>query len=145
MTNPHLLSNRRQRTKINESCSSWKEILFSVSQGSILGPLLFNIFMCHLFFKVNEIDFANSVDDNTPFVSDDRLDDVLGSLKNASLKVFDWFSNSQTKTDPDKCHLLTSATASIIIKIKDNEIFNSGSEKLLGVIIDKKLNFNNHL
>ena len=101
--------------------------------------------MCHLFFKVNEIDFANSVDDNTPFVSDDRLDDVLGSLKNASLKVFDWFSNSQTKTDPDKCHLLTSATASIIIKIKDNEILNSGSEKLLGVIIDKKLNFNNHL
>ena len=87
MTNPHLLSNRRQRTKINESCSSWKEILFSVPQGSILGPLLFNIFMCHLFFKVNEI--ANSVDDNTPFVSDDRLDDVLDSLENASLNVFD--------------------------------------------------------
>ena len=43
--------------------------------------------MCHLFFKVNEI--ANSVDDNTPFVSDDRLDDVLDSLENASLNVFD--------------------------------------------------------
>ena len=99
--------------------------------------------MCHLFFKINEI--ANSVDDNTPFVSDDRLDDVLDSLENASLNVFDWFSNSQTKTNPDKCHLLTSATASIIIKIKDNEILDSDSEKLLGVIIDRKLNFINHL
>ena len=49
------------------------------------------------------------------------------------------------KANPDKCHLLTSATASIAIKIKDNEILNSESEKLLGVTIDNKLNFNNHL
>ena len=47
------LSNRTQRTKINESYSSWEEILFGVPQGSILGPLQFNIFMCDLFFIVN--------------------------------------------------------------------------------------------
>ena len=139
------LSNRRQRTKINESYSSWEEILFGVPQGSILGPLLFNIFMCDLFFIVNEIDFASYADDNTPFVSGDRLDDVLVSLENASLKLFDWFSNNQMKANPDKCHLLTSSTDSIAIKIKDNEILNSESEKLLGVTIDNKLNFNNHL
>ena len=49
------------------------------------------------------------------------------------------------KANSDKCHLLMSATASIAIKIKDNEIVNSESEKLLGVTIDNKLNFNNHL
>ena len=103
------LSNRRQRTNINESYSSWEETLFGVPQGS---PL-FNIFMCGLFFVVNEIDFASYADDNTPFVSGDRLDDVLVSLENASLKLFDWFSNNQMKTNRDKCHLLTNSTDSI--------------------------------
>ena len=57
------------------------------------------------------------------FVSGDRLDDVLDSLENASLKLFDWFSNNQMKANPAKCHL----------QIVDNEILNSESEKLLGV------------
>ena len=44
------LSNRKQRVKINESFSSWEEILYEVPQGSILGPLLFNIFICDVLF-----------------------------------------------------------------------------------------------
>ena len=94
------LSNRRQRTKINKNFGSCEEILFGVHQRSTLGPLLFNIFMCDLFFIVKEIDFASYADDNIPFVSGDRLDDVLDSLENAGLKLFDWFYDNQTKANP---------------------------------------------
>ena len=97
--------------------------------------------MCDLFFIVDEIGFASYADDNTPLVSGDRLDNVLESLEKTSSKLFDWFSNNQMKANPDKCHLLTSATASIAIKIKDNEIRNREKEKLLRVAIDNKLNY----
>ena len=57
------LTNRKQITKINLTYSSWEEILFGVSQGSILAPLLFNIFLCDLFFFINDVEFASYADD----------------------------------------------------------------------------------
>ena len=53
------LSNRKQRTKIENTYSAWLDIMFMVPQGSILGPLLFNVFLADLFFTVNEIDIPS--------------------------------------------------------------------------------------
>ena len=71
------LSNRKQKTKINATYSSWEEILFGVPQGSILGPLLFNIFLHDMFWKMCGNDFGSYVDDSTPHVSGDSIDNVI--------------------------------------------------------------------
>ena len=60
------LLNRKQRTRINNSYRTLMEIVFGVPQGSILGSLLFDIFLVSLFFIVNSMDIANYTDDNTP-------------------------------------------------------------------------------
>lgn len=71
-------------------------------------------------------------------------DNVLESLENESLKVFEWFSNNQRKANHDNWHLLISVATSSTIRVKDNEIFISDSEKVPVVaIINNKLKFSN--
>ena len=62
------LKGRKKRTKIDCCYSAFAEILFSVSQDSILGPLPFNIYICDLFLENSDVDIANYVDHNTPHV-----------------------------------------------------------------------------
>ena len=59
------LSTRKYRTKINSSFSEWKHLLIGVPQGSVLGPLLFNIYMCDIFLFMSESNVANYADDTT--------------------------------------------------------------------------------
>ena len=78
------LSNRKQRTRINNSYSTWMEIVFGVPQGSILGLLLFSFFLADLFFIVNSTDIANYADDNMPHATANDIDSLIASLEEAS-------------------------------------------------------------
>ena len=74
------LSNRKQRTKINTEYSSWEEILFGVPQGSILGPFLFNVFLCDLFLIMNNFELASYADDNTPYAVGKNIEELIVKL-----------------------------------------------------------------
>ena len=139
------LCNRKQRTKINTTYSSWEEILFGVLQSSILGPLLFNIFICDLFLILDKVNFASYADDNTPYVIGNGAKEAINSLKEPSDELFYWFANNQMKANPDKCHLLISSSDKVSICVDNYNIKSSKCEKLFDIKIDNKLNFNTHI
>ena len=71
------LTERKQSVKINDQFSSWLDIVVGVQQGSILRPLLFNIFLCDMFLFCNDIDFASYAGDNTPYCIGKTPEEVI--------------------------------------------------------------------
>ena len=139
------LQNRKQRVKIGNSFSSWAQILLGVPQGSILGPLLFNIFICDLFFVLCDNEMANYADDSTPFTVSDTIDSVLTKNKGIHEHFFTWLDNNAMKGNADKCHLLLSSNQQISLTVKDSKIESSKHVKLLGITLDNDLNFTKHV
>ena len=137
-------TNTQQRTKINMSFSSWEKIVFGVPQRSMLGPLLLKNFLCDLFFIVKKSDFSSYADDNTSFRITVTIEEVIKLLERDSTMLFKWFSDNQMKANISKCHLLVNKNDEVVINLGETEIKNSEYEKLLGIKVDTKLNFNEH-
>ena len=96
------LSNRWQRTKVNASFSSWFELLSGVPQGSVPGPLLFNLFINDLFYVID--DLCNYADDNTINACDTSLSAVLEKMEKDGSKAISWIKNNGMKLNSDMCY-----------------------------------------
>ena len=75
------LSYRKQRTKIDSAYSDWANVIRGIRQGSILGPLLFNIFINDIFLVVEKSDICNFPDDNTLYSHGSNLPIILNNLE----------------------------------------------------------------
>ena len=116
-----------------------------VSTRSILGPLLFNIFLCDLFLIMESIDIASYAVDNTPYTTGNSVEEVIQKLESAAKTLFQWFSDNQMKANPDKCHFLCSSNSEVSLTIETQKIKNNKFEKLLDIKLHSKLNFNSHI
>ena len=141
------LTNRFQRCKIGSCFSGWRKISCGVPQGSILGPLLFNIFFNDIFLFVEKSTICNYADDNTLFSCEQTFDMVLNNLSTDFSTLKQWYFDNFLVLNPDKCYFMTLGLGktchdfkfeNVVIKYKEQE-------KILGVIIDNELNFQPHI
>ena len=131
------LNNRWHRTKINQNFSSWEELLQVVAQR-LLDDLLY------LTESTEVGTFADSI---TFFACDKDLNFLIKRLEHDSLLVIEWFQNNNMKLNLDKCHLLVFGYKheNVLAQIGDEIIWESNKQKLLGLQIDRNLNFNEYM
>ena len=87
---------------------------------SILGHLLFNIYLNDLFIFCKDSDITNYVDDNSPFSCNEDTEGVILQLENDSKTLLTRFTNNDLKAYPDNFHL--------ILNNPDEKVFHSDSE-----------------
>ena len=89
---------------------------------------------------------ANYADDTTPYSMETTIDTLLQNLYNATSVLIKWFKANYLKLNPDKCKLLVSKFDKDVSLIINEEVIEcSESVKLLGVTIDNRLNFKEHI
>ena len=67
--------------------------------------------MADLVFGVKDIDIASYVDDSTPPIVENNIDNVIVSLEQLSDALFNWFKNNRLKDNVDECHVLVRTNA----------------------------------
>ena len=139
------LKGRKQRTKVNGVYSSWRDVNYGVPQGSILGPLLFNIFINDIFLFMTDAKLANYADDNTAYSVGKSIEDLLSKLENETSVLLEWFQMNEMKSNDDKCNLIVAKTDNISINVGNEQIQSCNSVELLGIKIDNKLKFDEHV
>ena len=129
--------------------STFQSLISVVPQGSILGPIFFNIFLNELLTTLENSEIYNFADNNTISSISKEKEALLTTLEKDSEKAIDWFRRTNMIVNPEKFQsmILQSAGNSDVhtIEIDGNKIETTNSVDLLGIHIDNKLTFDDHI
>ena len=136
--------------RINNTYSSFQTILSGVPQGSVLGPILFNVYLNDLFLFIKQATLYNYADDNTLACFSKTLPDLVRALEAEAGVALDWLKENNMIANPSKFHALLikedqTTTSGERISIQGKTIKSEDSVKLLGIQLDYKLNFDPHI
>ena len=142
------LSDRVQRVIVNESASKWANVLSGIPQGSVLGPLLFVIFIRDSFDSINSSSYL--------FADYKNISRVRKSINNIAIQqddlntMIDWSDKWLLRFNKEKCKLLSingcsNAKYYINLNMERNEIGRIESMEDINVMFDKALEFGIHI
>ena len=117
--------------------------LWNSKWNSILGPHIFNIFLCDLFYFFEGVAVASYADDTTPYTANKTNDLVIKEIEYFS-DFFKWFDFNYVKINSGKSHILFSGNDNVIANIDNHTIISENKNELLGIILDSKLSFEDH-
>ena len=125
------------------------EILIGVPQGSILGPILFNFFINNLILFIQETEVCNFADDTTIYSCSQTYEETLQKLEIDTHIILNWFRINSMVANPAKFQIMFLGSKinnkNIYFNVENKVLQATSQVKLLGILIDDKLTFSNHI
>ena len=144
------LNGRQQYVKVGNSESSLENIRAGVPQGSLLGPVLFILFINDIFYVSDILKILLYADDSTIFLSDPDPTILFTQINTELSKLNDWFVSNKLSLNVQKSCWMVFTNKKIDIqttsvKIDDLPLKFCNETKSLGVIFDQNLSFKSHI